>query len=156
MPMQGEILVFNHEGTQLEGPREHNKSSLVSEFSHEVYRPYDPEENKLQGIRRLTAFTVIKDIDKLTPQLYEMVCKGRNCKKVEIKLYRTAKDTGDEEEYFNYVLEDAKVISVENYMPSTKYAETENIGHLEKIKFLAKSFTWKHLEGGIEYTEPIV
>jgi len=155
MPMHGELLVQNHEGTQLEGNRE-NKSCLVSEFNHRVYRPFDVEENKLQGIRRLTAFTVVKDIDKLTPQLYEMACKGRNCKKIEIKLYRTAKDTGDEEEYFNYILEDAKIISVENYMPSTKYTETENIGHMEKIEFLAKSFMWKYLEGGVEYTEVAV
>jgi len=24
---------------------------------------------------------------------------------------------------------------------------------MEKVKFLAKKFTWKYLEGGIEYTE---
>ena len=80
MPMQGELLVFNHENTQLEASERPNKGSLVSEFTHEVYRPYDPEENKLQGIRRVSAFTVVKDIDKVTPQLYEIACKGRICK----------------------------------------------------------------------------
>ena len=152
MAMKGEVLVFNHENTQLEGPRE-NKSSMVFEFEHEVYLPYDREENKIQGSRRVSAFTITKDIDKLTPQLYEIVCKGRTCKKVEIKLYRIAAEGGDEEEYFNYILEDARIISVENLMPSTKVEENENIGHLEKVKFLARSFTWKFLEGGVEYTE---
>ena len=99
MPMFGELFVKNHEGTQLEGPRGENKCSMVCEFNHKVYRPYDMETNKLEGTRRLTAFTVIKEIDKLTPQLYEIACKGRNCKEVLIRLYRTAQDTGDEEEY---------------------------------------------------------
>jgi len=151
--MLGEIIVLNEEGTQLEGPREHNKSSMVSEFKHVVDRPYDAEENKLQGTRRIRAFTVVKDIDKLTPQLYKVACLGQNCKEVKIILYRTAKDTGNEEEYFHYILKDAKIISVENYMMSTKDPKTEMLGHQEKVQILAKEFTWKYLEGGVEHTE---
>ena len=63
MAMKGEITVKNHEGTQLEGPRE-NSSSLVFEFDHQVYLPFDQEENRVQGSRRIGAFTVIKDIAK--------------------------------------------------------------------------------------------
>ncbi|KAA0227664.1 type VI secretion system tube protein Hcp [bacterium] len=152
MAVKGELSVWNHENTQLEGPRG-NKSSLVFEYEHEVYMPFDREDNKLQGTRRIDAFSVTKEIDKLTPQLYEIVCKGRNCKKVQISLYRIAKDGGDEEEYFRYILEDAKIISVRNHMPITKYEQNENIGHLETVRFLAKSFSWQYLEGGVEYTE---
>ncbi len=152
MACKGVVLVFNHEGTQLEGPRE-DKSSAVFEFEHEVYLPFDKDDNKIQGSRRISAFTITKEIDKLTPQLYEIVCLGRTCKKIEVKLYRIAAGGGDEEEYFNYVMEDARIISVQNLMPSTKVEETENIGHLERLKFLARSFSWKYLEGGVEYTE---
>ena len=152
MAVKGEIQVWNHEGTQLEGPRE-NKSSLVFEFDHEVYLPYDKEENKIQGSRRIGAFTIVKDIDRLTPQLYEMVCLGRTCQKLVITLYRIAQQSGDEEPYFTYTLENAKIVSVENYMPSTKLEENENVGHLEKVLFLAKTFVWEFLEGGIIYSE---
>jgi type VI secretion system secreted protein Hcp len=157
MPMYGELIVLNHEGTQLEGPRDvhKNKCSMVCEFDHTVYKPYDRETNTLQGVRRLTEFTVVKEIDRLTPQLYEIVCKGRNCKEVKLILYRTNEEKGDEEEYFHYILKDAKVISVNDFMPSTKSPDSENMGHLEKVQFLAKSFTWKYLEGGIEYTEEV-
>jgi type VI secretion system secreted protein Hcp len=151
MAMKGEISVQNHEGTQLEGPRE-NGSSLVFEFDHKVYLPFDQEENRVQGSRRVGAFNIIKDIDKLTPQLYEMVCLGRNCKEVVITLYKINEE-GDESPYFNYKLENAKIVSVENFMPSTKLAENENVGHLEKVEFLAKTFTWEYLEGGVIYTE---
>ena len=151
MAMKGEITVQNHEGTQLEGPRE-NGSSLVFEFDHQVYLPFDKEENRVQGSRRIGAFTVIKDIDKLTPQLYEMVCLGRNCKEVIIKLYKINEE-GDESPYFNYKLENAKIVNVKNFMPSTKYVENENVGHMEKVEFLAKTFTWEFMEGGVIYTE---
>ena len=82
-----------------------------------------------------------------------MVCRGMLCKEVKISLYRIAMETGEEEVYFTYLLEDAKIVSVENWMPSTKLEVNENIGHLEKVRFLAKKFTWAFLEGGIEYTE---
>jgi len=151
MAMKGEISVKNHEGTQLEGPRE-NGSSLVFEFDHQVYLPFDKEENRVQGSRRIGAFSVVKDIDKLTPQLYEMVCLGRNCTEVVVTLYKINEE-GDESPYFNYKLENAKIVSVKNFMPSTKYAENENVGHLEKVEFLAKTFTWEFMEGGVIYTE---
>jgi type VI secretion system secreted protein Hcp len=151
MAMKGELTVMNHEGTQLEGPRE-NGSSLVFEYDHQVYLPFDAEENKIQGSRRIGSFTLIKDVDQLTPQLYEMVALGRTCKEVTITLYRINAE-GDEKPYFNYKLEDAKIVSVKDYMPSTKYVENENVGHLEKVEFLAKKFTWEYLEGGIIYTE---
>jgi len=152
MAVKGEIMIWNHEDTQLEGNRE-NKSSLVFEFEHEVYLPFDKEENKIQGSRRIGAFRIVKDIDKLTPQLYDIVCNGRKCTKIQISLYRIASETGEEEEYFQYLLEEAKIVSVENQMPTTKKEENENIGHLEEVRFLAKKFTWKYLEGGIEYSE---
>lgn len=152
MAVKGELIIKNHEGNQLEGPRG-DGSCLIFEFNHEVYLPFDKEENKIQGARRISAFSILKDIDKLTPQLYDIVSNGRKCTEVLIKLYRIAAETGEEEEYFNYLLKDAKIVSVENWMPTTKLEENENIGHLEKVKFLAKEFTWKYLDGGIEYSE---
>ena len=152
MAVKAELSIWNHEGNQLEGPRE-NLSSFVFEFNHDVYLPYDKEQNKIEGSRRIGAFTVVKDIDRLTPQIYDIVCNGRKCTKVQIALYRIATDTGEEEEYFHYILEDANVVAVDNYMPSTKIVANEALGHQEMIKFLAKKFTWSYLDGGIEYME---
>ncbi|TFH02786.1 MAG: type VI secretion system tube protein Hcp [Calditrichales bacterium] len=151
MAMKGEITIKNHEGTALEGPRE-NGSSLVFEYEHKVFLPFDQEENRVQGSRRIAGFKVTKDIDRLTPQLNEMVCLGRTCKEVVITLYKI-NDEGDEKPYFTYTLENAKIVSVKNFMPSTKIAENENVGHLEQVEFLAKKFTWEFMEGGIIYSE---
>jgi len=151
MAMKGEIKIKNHEGTDLEGPRE-NGSSLVFAFDHKVYLPYDKEENKIQGSRRIQAFKITKDIDRLSPQLYEIVCLGRTCKEVEIQLYKINEE-GDEKPYFKYLLEDATIVEVKNHMPSTKDEKNENVGHLEEVELLAKKFSWEFLEGGIIYQE---
>jgi type VI secretion system secreted protein Hcp len=152
MAVKGEVVFVDHEGNELEGPRE-NKSSLVYEFNHEVYLPYEKEENKIQGSRKITAFSMVKAIDQLTPQLYRIVSNGSLCKKITIILYRIGMETGEEEPYFTYTLKDAKVVSVSNWMPPTYDPKNEGIGHLEKVSILARNFEWKYIEGGIVYEE---
>ncbi len=44
-------------------------------------------------------------------------------------------------------------MSVDNFMPTTKVEENENLGHQERVRFLAKTFSWEFLDGGIMYTE---
>ena len=153
MAVKGEVL-FKSQGAELEGPRE-NHTSLVYEFNHEVYLPYESEENRIQGSRRLKAFELIKNVDRLTPQLFQIACNGATCEEITVTLYRIAENTGEEEPYFVFVLTEARIVSVRPWMPATYIAENESIGHLESLKIIAQSITYKYLEGGIEYTEDI-
>lgn len=152
MAVKGEVVFVNHEGTELEGPGE-NKSSMVYEFNHEVYLPYEKEENRIQGSRKITAFSLVKAIDQLTPQLYRIVSEGALCKEVRITLYRIGMESGEEEPYFVYTLKDSKIVSVVNWMPPTYDIKNEGVGHLEKVSILARNFEWKFIEGGISYQE---
>jgi type VI secretion system secreted protein Hcp len=156
MAFKGELYIEGPEG-ELEGPRE-NKSSNVYAFNHEVYLPFDTELNVPQGSRRITAFNLTKDIDKLTPTLYQYCCNGTLLPKVTIVLYKI-KDAM-EVPYFNYTLENVRIVSVKNHMPSTKYEENADVGHLEELKLLPETFTWNNEvgESGLEtgkqtYTE---
>jgi type VI secretion system secreted protein Hcp len=148
MAVKGEIFITAN-GSEVEGARENN-SSLIFEFNHKVHLPFDRGMHIVQGHRRVSAFSVVKDIDKMTPQLYKIVDNGEICE-ILVKLYRLSMDTGEEEEYFNYSLEHSRIVSVENWMPSTKIEANENIGHLEKIEILAGVFKCTYLDGGIEH-----
>ena len=86
MAFKGEVYIEGPDGP-LEGPRE-NGTSLVYEFVHEVYLPYETETNRVQGSRRITAFSLTKDIDKITPVLFQYCCEGTKLKKVTIVLYK--------------------------------------------------------------------
>ncbi|MCK7532144.1 MAG: type VI secretion system tube protein Hcp [Marinilabiliales bacterium] len=77
----------------------------------------------------------------------------RCAKKIEITLYRIGMQTGEEEAYFHYALKDAKIVSVQNWMPPTYDIKNEGVGHLEKVSMLAKTFSWEFIEGGIIYEE---
>jgi type VI secretion system secreted protein Hcp len=140
MAFKGELFIEGPEG-ELEGPRE-NFSSLIYQFEHEIYLPCDPETNMVQGSRRIKAFTVTKDIDKLTPTIAQYCCQGATLPKVTIVLFRIKETGSTEVPYFNFTLEEARIVQVDTEMPTTKKKENENVGHLEKVQFLAKNFTW--------------
>jgi type VI secretion system secreted protein Hcp len=145
MAFKGELLVEGPDGP-LEGPRE-NGTSLVYEFDHEVYLPFDTESNMPQGSRRITSFNLTKDIDKVTPTLYQYCCNGTKVPKVIVVLYKIKE--AQEIPYFNYTLENVRIVSVKNKGPLTKIRANENIGHLEEVKFLAETFTWNNNPGGV-------
>jgi len=138
MAFKGELLVEGPDG-ELEGPRE-NGTSMVYEYNHEVYLPYEMETNTVQGSRRITAFSLTKDVDKITPILYQYCCEGTKLPKVTIILYKIKE--ASEIPYFNYSLENATIVSVKNVMPTTKLKSNENVGHLEEVKLMAETFTW--------------
>lgn len=140
MAFKGELYIEGPDGP-LEGPRE-NGTSLVYEFNFEVYLPYETETNRVQGSRRITAFSLTKDIDKMTPVLYQYCCEGTKLKSVTIVLYKIVE--ASEVPYFNYILENATIVSVKNVMPTTKVKENENVGHLEEVKFMAEKITWNN------------
>ena len=143
MSVKGEIIITAN-GSELEGPRLNN-SSLIFEFNHKIHVPY----STMGSSREVSIFSIVKDIDKITPQLYLAVDRRHVCE-ILIKLYRLEIDTGEEEEYLNYNLNRATIVSIENWMPSTKIEANENIGHLEKIEIIADVFIVTHLEGSVE------
>jgi len=151
MAIKGEINIKNHEGTELKGPRE-NGSSLIYEFNHEVYLPYEKEESNITGARKIRAFNIVKGIDKLTPQLYQIVCKGQVCKEIKVTLYTIGKE-GKEKPYFHVLLKDVLIVSVQNWMPPTYDPKNEGIGHLEKVSMIGKTISWEFIDGGIIYEE---
>lgn len=152
MAIKGEISIKGAVQGQLEGPRE-NGRSLLYEFRHKVYLPVETEGNYVQGSRRIMPFEAVKFIDKITPQLYSMICNNEECDEILVVLYKVEETTGHEAEYFNFSFKEARIISVENWMPSVFDTNLEEIGHLEKIKFLAKDITWTYLEGGVTFND---
>jgi type VI secretion system Hcp family effector len=136
MAFKGEVFFEGPDG-ELQGPRD-NGTSLVFEFNHEVYLPYDQETNLVQGSRRLSAFSLTKEIDKVTPILFQYCCEGTTLPTVTIILYKIKE--ASEVPYFNFILGNARITSVNTLMPTTKKQENENVGHLEVIKILAETF----------------
>ena len=138
------MYIKDSEGNQIQGPLEDGGTEIVK-FNHKVLIPYEEETNKLIGTRKITAVEATKFVDRLTPRLYEFLCDGKQFKEVKFSFYRIAAETGTEELYFEFTLQDARIVTDE-----TKKSDE---GDLEFIEFLAREYTWEYLEGGFTYQE---
>ncbi|MEE9430001.1 MAG: type VI secretion system tube protein TssD [Melioribacteraceae bacterium] len=148
MSVKGEIFITAN-GSEIEGPRDNN-SSLIFEFNHKIHKPLEAGSGAITGHTEYSPFSVVKDIDQMTPQLYQSAEHNSLCE-ILIKLYRIGKDTGEEEEYLNYSLKNATIVSIQNWMPSTKIEENDGIGSLERVEILSQVFIVTYLDGGIEF-----
>lgn len=124
----------------------------IIEFNHEVYLPYDAETGQIQGSRRVTVLEVVKEVDQITPILYQYTCEGTTLPKVELKWYRI-NSTGQEEHYFTITLEQVRIVSTRTYMPNPLDSDNTVFGHLEKVKFLGRMIKWEGLDGTPTYQE---
>jgi type VI secretion system secreted protein Hcp len=150
MAVKGEVKFKDAEGNDLEGPRP-NGSCTVLEFSQAVKLPTDPTTGQVTGSRMYEPFKIEKEIDKLTPFMYQYCATGAAFMSVEISLYEIAEATGKETVYFKYTLSKARVIEVENFMPSS--AEKLTVAHLERIFLVAEDIKWEHVKGSTEFQD---
>lgn len=151
MAVKGEISFTSDMHGELEGPRE-NQTSLIYEFNQKVSLNFEGGEIR-HGSRKIMPFEVVKYIDKVTPLLYQIVGDGIVCPQVKITLFRIEEATGLEVAYFEVLLEDARIISINIWMPPIYIPDTEEIGHLEKVEIMARKVTWTFLDGGISHME---
>lgn len=135
-PIVGSCLIPQRQG-----------SIELKSFSHGVTIPVDPNWGKLTGMRVHRPITIVKEFDQTTPLLYRTVCEGRLMKKAIIKMYRIL-ESGIESEYFNIILENAKLTTISPYL-SPGMSST----HLETIELRYEAITWKYTEGNIIYRD---
>lgn len=152
MAIKGTILFKDNAGNELEGPRS-DKSCTVLEFSIQLKLPYEKTSGQVTGSRMYEPFTVLKEIDKITPFMYQYCAQGGVFKSVVISLYEIAEATGKESVYFTYTLTNARLVSVENYMPSAFEADRMSVAHLEKIALFPESIDWEHKKGATMFTD---
>ncbi|HET6568062.1 MAG TPA: type VI secretion system tube protein TssD [Rhodothermales bacterium] len=153
MPLESALFYDDAVGiTGNNSKRGREKSSVVIEYDHEVYSPVDEQRGIYTGARVHKAVELMKEIDTASPGLYQACCEGKNLPQVSIKWYEIDGTSADEVEYFETVLNNVKVVSVQQILPDTKETQNERKRHLEKVRFMYEEITWKHLEG-YEYTD---
>ncbi|QCA04744.1 Hcp family type VI secretion system effector [Pantoea vagans] len=124
----------------------------VIAFSHGVNLPYDSTTGKITGKRNHAPISFEKEFDSSSPYLYKAVSRGNTLKSAEFKWYRI-NDAGQEEEYFNMLLEGVIVVSVNPGMPNAKMAGVSHINHMESVSLMYEKITWKYCDGNILFTD---
>lgn len=130
--------------------REHSVEFLG--LHHSVSMPTDNHSGKITGNRNHLPFLIEKELDFSSAYLYKALTTGENLKSVELKYYRI-NDAGYEEEYFNTLLENARVVNVMPVMFDVKNIAKEKFNHMEVVEFRYEKITWHYLDGNIKYTD---
>ena len=122
---------------------------LVYGMDHAITIPRSPTDGLATGKRVHGPLSIVKEYDNSSPKLYQALCTGEHMKNVTLKWYRITKQ-GSEEHYFTHVLEDAIVVSVSPFMPTTLLSENDPYRHMEKVSFTYKKIKWTWEPNGIE------
>lgn len=142
---QGEI-----KGDCQQGGDKKDKIILYS-IDHKVEIPKDTHTGLPTGQRIHQAFTVLKHKDQSSPKLFQMCCTGEQGK-VEILYFRVIKQ-GGEENYFKITLEDAIIVNMREFTPTTFLPENGPYRDMEEVSFSYSKITWSYVDGNIEFTD---
>lgn len=152
MPMPCHMNVEGTAQGAIEGSCEmegRENTILVYAMNHDIHIPRDPQTGLASGKRVHGPLTVVKEVDKSSPKLYQALCTGENLTTVNLKYYRISPD-GTEEHYFTTTLENAIVVEMKPYMPVAFLAENEPYRHMEELSLTYRKVKWTWEVDGIE------
>jgi type VI secretion system secreted protein Hcp len=152
MPMPAHLTFHGEKQGKIEGSCDmqgQENTVLVHWMSHSIIIPHSPTDGLATGKRFHGPLSIIKEYDQSSPKLYQALCTGEHMKDVMIKWYRISKQ-GTEEHYFTHTLEDAIVVAIKPFMPTTLLAENETYRHMEMVSFTYKKIRWTWEPDGIE------
>ncbi|MDW8847855.1 type VI secretion system tube protein TssD [Erwinia sp. MMLR14_017] len=119
---------------------------------HMVSIPTDNASGKVTGTRQHMAYMIEKEVDSSSSYLYKALTTGQMLKSAELKFYRI-NYAGQEEEYFNVLLENVGVVNVMPVMLDIKDASKEKFNHMEIVEFRYEKITWHYLDGNIIHAD---
>ncbi|MCU6221516.1 Hcp family type VI secretion system effector [Enterobacter cloacae] len=139
--IKGSVDILDREG-----------SIEVLSFSHGLLVPTDNGTGKITGTRLHSPLVIEKEFDSSSPYLYKAVATGQTLKSAEIKWYKI-NDAGQEVEYFNMLLENVRVVSINPVMHNCKEPALQIHNHNEVIQLRYERITWKYCDGNVQYSD---
>lgn len=124
-------------------------SSDIFAIEHKLFVPFDSATGQASGARVHTPLTVVKQIDKATPGFHKALVTGQNLSEVILRWYRIDPFTRSEAEYYRITLRNARIVTMETFMPMSFLPENESFRHMEKVSFVYEEIEWNWLPDSI-------
>jgi type VI secretion system secreted protein Hcp len=124
----------------------------IIEIEHDTHIPTDVHTGAPVGKRIHTPFKVRAAIDKATSLFYRATTRGEKLPTVEFKFYMID-DTGNEVEFYNIMLGEARCVTAILDVPNVKNKTTEHFPHMVELWFVYENITWTFVDGAITYTD---
>jgi type VI secretion system secreted protein Hcp len=135
--IQGEAVQASREG-----------SHQILAYSHEIVSPRDAASGLPTGKRQHKPFTVVKYINRGSPLLLNAMAK-EDALDVEITLWGTSPQTGQEVKVLTYRLSKAKIVAIRPWSPNKNDPDTSAYSPSEEISFTYQSIEVTFVNGGI-------
>lgn len=143
---QGEIR-----GSVIQKGREN--SIAVHAYYHELGTPQNTGTGLATGKRQHSVFTLIKELDKSTPLLFNALTSNENLTQWELRCFTNtpvkAAGSGTEQNHFTIVLKNARVVSIRSIMENNLEEDSAGLPQMEELSFVYDEISWTWTEGGI-------
>jgi type VI secretion system secreted protein Hcp len=124
---------------------------VVQAIQHSVKLPTD-QRGLPNGRRVHMPITILKELDRTSPMLYQALSEGELLTEVVIDWYRID-SAGMEELYYRQSLKNAQITAIEFIVENETDLANSKIGHMEKVSLIYDSISWSHEADGIEFED---
>jgi len=124
---------------------------VVQAIQHSVKLPTD-QRGLPNGRRVHMPITILKELDRTSPMLYQALSESELLTEVVIDWYRID-SAGMEELYYRQSLKNAQITAIEFIVENETDLANSKIGHMEKVSLIYDSISWSHEADGIEFED---
>jgi len=124
-------------------------SILVHAFNHEILSPRDPASGLPTGKRQHQALSILKEIDKSSPQLWSALVNNENLPTFQLAFYGMAAAPGVEKLLYTIALTNASISSITESMLDNELPANASLPLREQVTFTYQKIQWTWAEGGI-------
>jgi type VI secretion system secreted protein Hcp len=124
----------------------------VHAFNVQIISPRDAASGLPTGKRQHQPITILKEVDKSTPLLWNALVNNENLTSWVLKFYATSA-AGVEQQIYTISLTNANIASINESMLDNEIAASANLPMREEIAFTYQKITWTWTEGGITATD---
>jgi len=154
MALPGYIKIVGENQGSIEGDCDlegREGAIVVHSAQHCVKLPTD-QRGLPNGRRVHMPITILKELDRTSPMLYQALSEGELLSSVTIDWYRID-SAGMEELYYRQSLKNAQITSMEFVVENDTDLANSKLGHMEKVSFIYDSISWSHEVDGIEFED---
>jgi len=136
-PIRGSVIQKGREG-----------KILVIGALHEIVCPRDPASGIPTGKRAHKPFTLLKELDRSTPFLFNILCNNENITSAEVQFWQPS-PMGVERQHYTVRLINANIASIHFKMPNTRFAKLARLTEYEEVSFTYQRIEWIWNEGNL-------
>jgi type VI secretion system secreted protein Hcp len=140
--IQGSVTQKGREGT-----------IAVHSISHEVIKPSDPVTGLPTGKRMHKPFTILKEVDRSSPQLWSALCTNEVISSWTLQFWAAAPATGTvvgtEKQIYTIILVNASISSIHEFMEDNELPANATLPLMEEVTFTYQKIEWLWVDGGV-------